>query len=242
MKTLMGIHCLLRTETMIFSFFLLSAVFLQPLIKNGYWAQYNRFFGTPKHLASEFRKSDDALFVKYIVKKGTEKVRGERIFIGAADSKIILLEKDGFHELNKNKYSIRELIPEHTGMSFQFEQLSFMNISIDSLNTLVQDAAIKYIDIQMNNHVLVHYNNQQEVSTKVKIKYPEHLWFENVKEFTFRDTFISYVNPKIKTLQNQMHILKKEDQNLLNAYQSNQLELANLKTKYAQNTGKSRYL
>jgi len=101
----------LRTETTIFCFFLLSAVFLQPLIKNGFWTQYNRFFGTPKHLASEFRKSNDALLVKYFIKKGTEEIRGEGICIEASDNKTILLEGDRFHELNKTKYNIREVIP-----------------------------------------------------------------------------------------------------------------------------------
>ena len=67
----------IRTETSIFCFFLISAIFLQPLIKNGFWTQYNRFFGTPKHLASEYNKSDDALYVKYLVKQGTEEMRGE---------------------------------------------------------------------------------------------------------------------------------------------------------------------
>ncbi len=163
----------LRTETMIFSFFLLSAIFLQPLFKNGFWTQYNRFFGTPKHLASEFRKSDDALLVKYFVKKGTEEIRGEGICLEATDSKIMLLEDGRFHELNKTKYSIREVIPEHTGQSLHFEQISFMNISVDSLNTLVNAAPIQKIKVQSNNDFAIHQNNIQEIRKDFKIEYPD---------------------------------------------------------------------
>ena len=91
----------LHSETMIFCFFLLSLVFLQPLFANGFWTQYNRYFGTPKHLASEFHKSPDALNVKYTVKRGTESIKGEGICISASDAGIVLLEENGFHILNQ---------------------------------------------------------------------------------------------------------------------------------------------
>ncbi|MDC3253940.1 metal-dependent hydrolase, partial [bacterium] len=105
----------LHSETMIFCFFLLSLVFLQPLFSNGFWTQYNRYFGTPKHLASEFHKSPDALNVKYTVKQGTEILKGEGICISASDAGIVLLEENGFHFLNKEKYTILEVMPEHIG-------------------------------------------------------------------------------------------------------------------------------
>ena len=108
---------------MIFCFFLLSLVFLQPLFENGFWTQYNRYFGTPKHLASEFHKSPDALNVKYTVKKGTEIIKGNGICIEANDAGIVLLEETRFHVLNKNKYTILEVIPEHIGKYVGFLDL-----------------------------------------------------------------------------------------------------------------------
>lgn len=58
----------LYSETMVFCFFSICIIFLQPLFENGFWTQYNRYFGTPKHLVSEFSKSDKALNVIIIYK------------------------------------------------------------------------------------------------------------------------------------------------------------------------------
>ena len=222
----------LRTETMIFSFFLLSAVFLQPLIKNGFWTQYNRFFGTPKHLASEFRKSDDALLVKYIVKKGTEEIRGEGICIEATDSKIMLLEEAGFHLLDKTKYSIREVIPEHTDKSLRFEQISFMNISVDSLNQLVQDYPIQHIEIQSNNELIIYHDQLPEQSQQFKAHYPGRLWFELVEQPDSKIELIPYSNPRIKTLQQQIQIINQQNDLVIQEYENALEKLTKLKSQY----------
>ncbi len=223
----------LRTETMVFSFFLLSAIFLQPLFKNGFWTQYNRFFGTPKHLASEFRKSDDALLVKYFVKKGTEEIRGEGICLEATDGKIMLLEDGRFHELNKNKYNIREVIPEHTGQSLHFEQISFMNISIDSLNTLVNAAPIQKIEVQSNNDFAIHHNNIQEIRNDFKMKYPDKIWFEEIEVPVSKETFTTFSNPRIQTLRNQIEMFRSQNRVAVDEYQKVEKELAGLKLEYA---------
>ncbi len=223
----------LRTETMVFSFFLLSAIFLQPLFKNGFWTQYNRFFGTPKHLASEFRKSDDALLVKYIVKKGTEEIRGEGICLEATGSKIMLLEDGRFHELNKTKYSIREVIPEHTGQSLHFEQISFMNISIDSLNTLVNAVPIQKIEVQSSNDFAIHHNNIQEVRKEFKMEYPSKVWFQEIVVPVSKETFTTFSNPRIQTLRNQVEMLRSQNRSAIDEYQKVEKELADLKSEYA---------
>ncbi len=223
----------LQTETMIFSFFLLSAIFLQPLFKNGFWTQYNRFFGTPKHLASEFRKSDDTLLVKYFVKKGTEEIRGEGICLEATDGKIMLLEDGRFHELNKTKYSIREVIPEHTGQSLHFEQVSFMNISIDSLNSLVSVAPIQKIEVQSSNDFAIHHNNFQEVRKEFKMEYPDKIWFQEIEVATLKETFTTFSNPRIQTLRNQIELLRSQNRIAIDEYQKVENELAGLKLEYA---------
>jgi inner membrane protein len=50
-----------RAELVCLSIFILSGVFMQPLLKDGFWTTYNRSFGTLKHLASEKLKSTDLL-------------------------------------------------------------------------------------------------------------------------------------------------------------------------------------
>jgi len=108
----------LHSETMIFCFFCVSIIFLQPLFKNGFWTQYNRYFGTPKHLASEFHKSPVALNVEYKVKRGTKILKGEGICIAAKEAEFVLLEENGFNILNKEKCTILVVKPEHTQRNF----------------------------------------------------------------------------------------------------------------------------
>jgi inner membrane protein len=62
----------LRTETMIFSFFTLSAVFCYPLMKNGFWMQYNRQFGTLTHLAKQYKITENVLEVEFSYREGSD--------------------------------------------------------------------------------------------------------------------------------------------------------------------------
>lgn len=59
-------------------------------------------------MASEFHKSNQALNVHYTVKRGTEIIKWE----GICKSEVVLLEENGFHTLDKNKYAILEVKPE----------------------------------------------------------------------------------------------------------------------------------
>ena len=228
--------CNLRTETMIFCFFLLSGIFLQPLIKNGFWTQYNRFFGTPKHLASEFRKSDDALLVKYIVKRGTEEMTGLGFCIEASDNKIILLENNQFRIYSQPEYAIREVIPEHTGKALQFKTIHFIDITADSLNKLVQNHPLKSIDFQSNNHFWIHHDFTRTKKRQFKTNYPNELWIEAIKTNLVKEPFTSYTNPKIKTLQFQIENLRQNDEHALKTYTNNQNELRKLESKFEKET------
>jgi len=63
-----------RSELTVFCVFIISFVFLKPLILQGFWTTYNRSFGTHKHLYSEYRKSTTLLDVTYIVRSGSEEL------------------------------------------------------------------------------------------------------------------------------------------------------------------------
>jgi len=217
----------LHSETMIFCFFLLSLVFLQPLFENGFWTQYNRFFGTPKHLASEFHKSSDALKVKYTVKKGTEIIKGNGICIEANDARIVLLEENGFHILNKQKYTILELIPEHIGKQLLFQTKHFIEISADSLNLLVQQNPIKFLEVNANQNFQISQNNLHSNTRQFKVDYPSSLFFKEEKKEILQSTpSLFFSNPKIKTIQLQINFLKKreQDSNAINSKKQAQLD------------------
>jgi inner membrane protein len=221
----------LHSETMIFCFFLLSLVFLQPLFENGFWTQYNRYFGTPKHLASEFHKSPDALKVKYTVKKGTEIITGNGICIEANDDVIVLLEENGFHVLNKEKYTILEVLPEHIGQQLLFQTQHFMEISTDSLNQLVQQNPIKFLEIYSNQNFQVSQNNRYSNTRKFKVDYPSALFFKEEKnKINTPPPTLFFPNPRIKTMQLQMGVLKKKAQLSKLNHSKKQAQLDSLKS------------
>lgn len=221
----------LHSETMIFCFFLLSLVFLQPLFENGFWTQYNRYFGTPKHLASEFHKSPDALKVKYTVKKGTEIITGNGICIEANDDVIVLLEENGFHVLNKEKYTILEVLPEHIGQQLLFQTQHFMEISTDSLNQLVQQNPIKFLEIYSNQNFQVSQNNRYSNTRKFKVDYPSALFFKEEKnKINTPPPTLFFPNPRIKTMQLQMGGLKKKAQLSKLNHSKKQAQLDSLKS------------
>ena len=221
----------LHSETMIFCFFLLSLVFLQPLFENGFWMQYNRYFGTPKHLASEFHKSPDALKVKYTVKKGTEIITGNGICIEANDDVIVLLEENGFHVLNKEKYTILEVLPEHIGQQLLFQTQHFMEISTDSLNQLVQQNPIKFLEIYSNQNFQVSQNNRYSNTRKFKVDYPSALFFKEEKnKINTPPPTLFFPNPRIKTMQLQMGGLKKKAQLSKLNHSKKQAQLDSLKS------------
>ena len=221
----------LHSETMIFCFFLLSLVFLQPLFENGFWMQYNRYFGTPKHLASEFHKSPDALKVKYTVKKGTEIITGKGICISASDAGIVLLEENGFHVLNKEKYTILEVLPEHIGQQLLFQTQHFMEISTDSLNQLVQQNPIKFLEIYSNQNFQVSQNNRYSNTRKFKVDYPSALFFKEEKnKINTPPPTLFFPNPRIKTMQLQMGVLKKKAQLSKLNHSKKQAQLDSLKS------------
>jgi inner membrane protein len=221
----------LHSETMIFCFFLLSLVFLQPLFENGFWTQYNRYFGTPKHLASEFHKSPDALNVKYTVKKGTEIIKGNGICIEANDAGIVLLEETRFHVLNKNKYTILEVIPEHIGKQLFFQTQHFIEISIDSLNQLVQQNPIKFLDIHSNQNFQIVQNSIHSSTHQFKTDYPSSLFFqEEQKEINTPFVTLFFPNPRIKTIQLQIDFLINKGQDLKANQSKKQTQLDSLKS------------
>lgn len=222
----------LHSETMIFCFFLLSLVFLQPLFANGFWTQYNRYFGTPKHLASEFHKSPDALNVKYTVKRGTEVIKGEGICIQASEAGIVLLEENGFHFLNKEKYTILEVIPVHIGKQLLFETQSFYEISVDSLNQLVRKNPIQSLEIHANFVFEIINNNISTKSKTATIEYPNHIYFKEIPNSKLFSDIILFQNPKIQTYQNQITLLNQSLELVRISFNEKQAELKILQQEF----------
>jgi len=218
----------LRSETIVLCFFIVSAFFMKPLIKNGFWTSYNRLFGSLKHLKSEFNKSDDMLLVNYSIQEGSELIVGSGLCVDTDESKMTLLEGDSFVTLPKSNQIVKEVIPNHSGLNFRFEKVHFSEIDIDSLFTEILQYRITAIDIYANNKFRYKTNGRWKDSKTLKLKYLNNINIEEIPNQlkTFQR------NPVIEKLKYQIIGLQ-EDQNLIvQKYKAAKSEYDSAKKKY----------
>ena len=222
----------LRTETAVLCFFLVSAVFLKPLIKDGFWTSYNRLFGSMKHLESEFNKSNDLLLVNYSIQEGSDLKDGQGLCISTDGSKMVLLIDDRFETLPYKNQIVKEVIPEHTAKKFHFERKSFLGISIDSLFTEILQYRITALDIQANTKFRYETKGIWKSGSSLKLKYLNHIGLEEIARS--KQSFES--NPVINKLENQISNLKAEDVKANAEYANARMIYEETKQKYASAT------
>ena len=142
------------SELALFGFFILSGLFMQPLMADGFWTSYNRLFGTLAHLQSEFEKSDDLLRVDYRYREGSQEYVGQGFAIEATGSSTTLWsEQGGWQYLDGSPTSSRtilEVIPTHTGQGYELVRESFVSVSADSLQRLLAGQAVYQLQFSAN--------------------------------------------------------------------------------------------
>jgi len=210
----------LRTETMIFSFFIFSGIFLQPLMQDGFWTTYNRLFGTMKHLHSEFAKSDDLLGITYNYRIGSEVYRGFGYCIESPSATKATLLLDGeFLLLNENKMQVGEVKPEHTGKQFRFQTKSFAGLAADSLNALLTNLDLLELEIVANNEFRAWVDGIALTGKRLQEDYINRIQIEALEQNYEPETFIPQTNPRIATLEAKLAELQAEHEAALKQYQ-----------------------
>lgn len=195
----------LRDETKVFCFLILSGIWMQPLMATGFWTQYNRFFGTPIHLVSEYHKTPNLLKVDYEIKEGTEISKGWGYCIEVSENKVILLDSiEEIVVLDASKHFIKSVIPTHTNRKLKFEKVNFVSISSDSLNQLLGNEMIKEIEVIANNEFKLNGNHEK----KLKVNYPGQLIFESIGIDVKKERFVYQVSPRLKTLEKKIQLLE----------------------------------
>ena len=210
----------LRSETMAFFFFLAMGIFLQPLMKTGFWTQYNRLFGTTKHLASEFKKSDDLLLVHYEARKGSQAITGEGYVLDAKEGRVVLLENEEFKILDKKELVIDKVLPEHTNQQFFFDTKHFVSVSEDSLNLLLLDKLIWEVEIHSNNEFEVWNEDFQQAPMKqFKGEQSTNLFInEAATNAVTLKTYTAVANPRIVILREKLQRMQERDRQNQIAY------------------------
>lgn len=221
----------LRTETMIFSFFLLSAVFCQPLMQSGFWLKYNQTFGMLSHLNSQFKRTDNLLNVDFQYRNGSDKIVGNGFCIEATETKAIILTNEKFIHLEKQ--TAIKVYPNKTDSLLQFKTISFVNIKIDSLNSLLAFAPIKHCEIYANKKFELIEKNVSKITNSYKSNYPIKPNILVIKdEIQQIKTFKS--NPRIVTLRKQISDLKKLEKSNKTNWNQHLQKISNLENKISE--------
>ena len=205
----------IRHETIALSVFICSAVFLQPLFENGFWTQYNRTFGTLRHLNSEFHKSKDLLEVKFARISGSITDTITALVVASERSYFVGLNKDEeFHYYPEKGQRITDIYPSHTHKFFAFKKEYFDNISADSLNIITHKKKIKTLDFSCTTPANISYNSYSTTAKKFKHNYINSF---SISELPFSKAFISNEN-QINNLKNQIINIKSKFKSDLNKY------------------------
>ena len=190
-----------QSEVIVGCFFVLSFVFLQDLMKTGFWTQYNRLFGTAKHLASEFVRSDDVLMVNWKTRFGTNERVGRGYCVSASENRIILIDElsDELVFLDRANEVFLEFIPEHTGKELKYHKESFVAIGIDSLNGIFGGRYYRSLQIQSN----LKFESLGFSGTNLKDDFGYSIQFENEPEKE-AEKFVHVTSPRIKYLRSKI--------------------------------------
>lgn len=227
-----------RSEIAVFGFFLISGLFLQPLMADGFWTSYNRLFGTMTHLQSEFEKADDLLRVNYRYREATTEYTGTGFAVECTGTIADLWHPDtGWERLDASPTSQRtmlEILPEHTGRKFDLVRSSFVAISPDSLDRLTRDQTLYRIQLSGNEGFTTNYETFG-ANEKVEVRSLSLELVENLTVFELPDkgvtAAVKYHNsPRIRTVRAQIKQLQAKHRGELAEARAQELRIQTLET------------
>lgn len=236
-----------RSEMAVFGFFVVCGLTLQPLMSQGFWTSYNVLFGTIQHLQSEFEKSEDLLLATYRYREASEEYTGSGYVIEATGKSATLWnERTGWEYLDDSPASSRtilEVIPAHTGKKFRLERQSFVSLTPDSLQELLNASVVYQIDIKGNEPFMAFYEANQ---TRNEVKTRE-LQLSMLKSLSFQEladpnqpppapTVQYRESARIRTLQSKLRQLERKAREYQHADQEYQSSLAQLEKDLASTT------
>ncbi len=224
----------IKAESRAFIGFLLIGSTLQPMMKNGFWTTYNSQFGTQKHLASEYQKSKDLLEVDYTYMIGSETFTGKGYCVEADEKKTVLYTspstrgRGAWLEITPQKMNVKQITFAHTQKPFTIKTLPFIQISVDSLNSLVSNKPITEAEILCNQTAKVSEVGIIKEFRSYKEVFPYALLF-SVKDTAISERpFFSLPSVSSKLKRHAIQTVKDEYQAKLLKWQNEQNELKNL--------------
>jgi inner membrane protein len=210
-----------RSEIAVFGFFIISGIFLQPLMADGFWTSYNRLFGTMTHLQSEFEKADDVLDVTYRYREATTEFTGSGLAIECTGTYTDLWNPDtGWERLDASPTSPRtilEVLSVHTGRKFELVRNSFVAISPDSLDRLIRNNILYNIQLSGNEAFTANYQTfaatEKTNLRSLNLDLVERLTIFEVPDDNVTASVKYHTSPRIRSLEASIQQLQTKHQN-----------------------------
>ena len=141
------------------------------LFSNGFWTQYNRIFGTVRHVYNEFRATPNFLEIEYNIYSNAEQQNGKALLLFANENDLLLYENERLMEIStKNQFQrIDNVKPLRTQYPFIENRHVFVNITSDSVNALLSRNLVTG-EIQSNDIFVVTENNISRNTKSIKFE------------------------------------------------------------------------
>ena len=156
-----------KTEATLFVVFIALGFMCANLFKHGFWNTYNRNFTNIKHVSSEMNLSDKIIKVNYKFQRVGNLKKGEGYAIKSTGNSLVIFDR-GFIIVNSED-KIIELVPIRTNKNIQERNISFADITIDSLNKITKDIPILNIKLQSKLPIQYTKDNTPHAGTAIDL-------------------------------------------------------------------------
>lgn len=196
----------LRHETIAMCVFVVGAVSLQPLFKNGFWTNYNRLFGTMKHLSSEYNKSRDMLHVSFALMEGSQVDSLSGLVVRSNETQMVLFNDVGFRIYPGNGQLVRDIYPTHTGKKFRFESEVFQDRTATEINDVLSAFNVVSLSVSGSEYFQLYENGFPKETKSWKGAYLNDVFVKEMKSSEVVDfkpnKTISKLRDQITQIQN----------------------------------------
>jgi len=112
---------------------------MQPLFANGFWTSYHRTFATIKHVDRENQNTEFYVVCEYSYILNAQQYEGEAIVIESNQNQLTMFDMEKIIVLNSDdpQLKVNYTRPRISDIEKRFEERQFFNISIDSIQSLL---------------------------------------------------------------------------------------------------------
>jgi len=130
------------------------AISMQPLFSNGFWTSYNRAFATIKHVHRENSNTDKYTLCDYSFIDNNISYEGTALVVESQTNEITLFDNGQIFVLHSDNDQIKvnHVKPRPSSIAKQYDNIQFFNISIDSLQSILNNNLVTGL-VQSNFNV-----------------------------------------------------------------------------------------